>query len=148
MHMMPENMGKNDILGGFEHLVLAAAARLRDKESAVSRASGNSVTEEIGAKTERQVSIGAVCTTLDRLERKGFLKSDIGEQDGRRPRRYYSLTESGQHALLEALHAVESIWDGLTLEGDKRPRLNLKAAAGRRPGDTKTRSRDRPKEAR
>jgi PadR family transcriptional regulator PadR len=128
--MLAENMSrKTDILGSFEHLVLAAAARLKDSESGLSHASGNSVTEEIGARTGRQVTVGAVSNTLDRLEKKGHLTSEVSDRETRRPRRYYNMTEQGKVALVEARQVVDSIWKGLELPGAKRPALNLKATA-------------------
>ena len=120
-------MAKNEILGSFEHLVLAATARLKDKKSGVSHASGNGVTDEIGAITGRHISVGAVCTTLDRLENKGFLSSEVSDRESRRPRRFYALTKEGQEALIQAREVVDSIWEGLDLPGAKRPRLSLKA---------------------
>jgi PadR family transcriptional regulator PadR len=104
---------KRDVLGGFEHLVLASAARLKDGPFGVSRASGLAVRNEIDAKTGRNVSVGAVSNTLDRLERKGYLTSEISDRDGRRPKRYYSLTGTGAAALVEARKVIESIWQGL-----------------------------------
>lgn len=129
---------RKDILGGFEHLVLAAAARLKEPKSNVSRASGNSVTEEIAARTGRHVSVGAVCNTLDRMEEKGFLSSEVSDRESRRPRRFYSLTKTGEATLLQTWQVVDSIRDGLELTGTKRPRLHLKATdTSRRSGKGK-----------
>ena len=109
-------MRRNDVLGGFEHLVLAATARLNDSASGVSHASGLSVRNEIDVRTGRNVSVGAVCTTLDRLEKKGLLESEISDRDGRRPKRYYSLTPPGLNALVEFRQAVDGIWRGLKVD--------------------------------
>jgi DNA-binding PadR family transcriptional regulator len=56
-------------LGEFEHVVLLALLRLED------RAYGVTVRREIQARTNREVSIGAVYATLDRLQAKGYVKS-------------------------------------------------------------------------
>ena len=109
-------MRRSDVLGGFEHLVLAATARLKDTATGDSHASGLSVRNEIDVQTGRNVSVGAVCTTLDRLEKKGLLKSEVSDRDGRRPKRYYSLTGPGLAALVEAHRAVERIWKGLRVD--------------------------------
>jgi PadR family transcriptional regulator PadR len=62
-----EVMFARDYLGEFEHLVLLALVRLQD------RAYGVTVRQEIERRTNREVSIGAVYATLDRLETKGTL---------------------------------------------------------------------------
>lgn len=65
-------MSKRDYLGEFEHIVLLAVLRL-GKE-----AYGVTVRQEIEARTGREVSIGAVYATLDRLEGKGYVQSYAG----------------------------------------------------------------------
>jgi DNA-binding PadR family transcriptional regulator len=55
------------------------------------------------AKAEA-VSIGAVYLTLDRLERKGLVKSWLGEatvERGGRPKRFYEVQNAGLAALRE-----------------------------------------------
>jgi PadR family transcriptional regulator PadR len=103
------------ILGDTDHMVSAAVAQLKDSDSALSYASGLTVVKEIESRTGRQFSIGTICATLDRLEKRGFLTSEVSDRDGRRPKRFYYLTGEGQKALLEARHAVDSIWKGLKL---------------------------------
>jgi PadR family transcriptional regulator PadR len=115
-------MGRvNDILGGSAHLVMAAIVRLKD------HAAGDAVRKEIATTTKHPVSIGTVCATLNRLEKAGHLTSDVSDRDGRRPKRFYHLTETGQDALVEARKAVDSIWKGLSVRDVKRQPLNLKA---------------------
>ena len=82
-----------DYLGEFEHLVLLAVLRLADE------AYGVAVRREIAGRTGRDVSIGAIYITLDRLERKGFVKSRVGEPSvarGGRAKRYFRITARGQ----------------------------------------------------
>jgi DNA-binding PadR family transcriptional regulator len=58
---------------------------------------------------------------LDRLERKGLLKSRTGEptpQRGGRAKRYYKVTASGAAAVARAQRAFRNMLDGLTLPGD------------------------------
>jgi len=62
-----------DYLGEFEHIVLLAVLRLSDQ------AYGVTVLREIAARTRREVSIGAVYATLDRLEAKGYVQSRTGD---------------------------------------------------------------------
>jgi PadR family transcriptional regulator PadR len=113
-------MGRvNDILGGSAHLVMAAVVRLKD------HAAGDAVRKEIETTTKQPVSIGTVWATLNRLEKAGHLASDVSDRDGRRPKRFYHLTESGQDALVQARQAVDSIWKGMSIRDVKRPSLNL-----------------------
>ncbi len=57
-------MSSRDYLGEFEHIVIMALLRL------AGRAYGVTVRQEIEARTGREVSIGAIYATLDRLETK------------------------------------------------------------------------------
>ena len=66
-------VSKGEYLGEFEQLVLLALIRLEDK------AYGMAVRREIEDRADRDVSIGAVYATLDRLEEKGLVKSRLGE---------------------------------------------------------------------
>jgi PadR family transcriptional regulator, regulatory protein PadR len=98
------------ILGDFEQLVLMGVLRL-DTE-----AYGAAIRQEIHARCGRDVSINAVYTTLDRLERKGLLKSWTGEptpQRGGRRRKFYALRPAGLAALRNAYHAFTTMADGL-----------------------------------
>jgi PadR family transcriptional regulator PadR len=66
-------MADRDFLGEFEHIIVLALLRLQDQ------AYGVTVRREIESRTRREVSIGAVYATLDRLERKGYVKSHRGD---------------------------------------------------------------------
>jgi DNA-binding PadR family transcriptional regulator len=57
------------MLGEFEYLLITTAARLGNE------AYGAVIREELGAATGRKCSIGALYTTIDRLETKGLLKT-------------------------------------------------------------------------
>ena len=99
-------------LGDFEQLVLLGVARLELQESAY----GAAIRQEIHARSGRDVSINAVYTTLDRLERKGFLNSRVGEptpQRGGRRRKFYALRPAGIAALRQAYRAFTAMADGL-----------------------------------
>lgn len=88
-------MGRVQI-GEFEELVLLVVAILHDN------AYGISVMEEIDNQTDRKINISAVHSALDRLETKGFLRSEVGgataERGGRR-KRFFKITMAGQSAL-------------------------------------------------
>jgi PadR family transcriptional regulator PadR len=80
------------MLGEFEYLLLSAAARLGEG------AYGAAIRREIEGATKRPCSIGALYTTLDRLEAKGLLKTWMGDptpQRGGRPKRMVHLTGKG-----------------------------------------------------
>jgi PadR family transcriptional regulator PadR len=97
-------MLKEDIPGSFEQLVLLAVLRLRDQ------AYGMTVRTELENRTGQPVSLGAVYTTLERLEGKGYLtsRSTAGgaEREGR-ARRFFSVEKSGLEALQRALDVLD-----------------------------------------
>jgi len=101
-------------LGEFEHFVLATALRLEEGY-------GAELMRELESRTGREVQGGALYATLDRLERKGYLTSRLGDPDtrrGGRPKRFVQVTPEGIRALAEHRTAFLSIWNGLeeTLE--------------------------------
>ena len=94
-------------LGDFEQLILLALLRLGDQ------AYGVAIRREIQDRTDRSISIGALYTTLQRMEGKGLVRSAIGEptpERGGRRKKYYSLETSGSRALAGAYRA----WRGMT----------------------------------
>jgi PadR family transcriptional regulator PadR len=97
-------MLKEDIPGSFEQLVLLAVLRLKDQ------AYGMTVRTELENRTGQPVSLGAVYTTLERLEGKGYLtsRSTAGgaEREGR-ARRFFSVEKSGLEALQRALDVLD-----------------------------------------
>ncbi len=103
-------MPKGDHLGEFEQYVLAALLRLRGN------AYGMTVRREIAERTRRDVAIGAVYATLDRLEKKGFVSSRVGEatpERGGRAKRYFEIEASGKEALEESLWMSDQMRPGL-----------------------------------
>jgi PadR family transcriptional regulator PadR len=103
------HVGERGFLGEFEHLVLAAAMRLSD-------AYGASLIQEIENTTGRTVKAGSLYITLERLEKKGFLRLRTGGAEpgrGGRPKRYAEVTREGVRALAMHRGALLRIWDGL-----------------------------------
>jgi DNA-binding PadR family transcriptional regulator len=99
-------------LGEFEHIILLALLRLED------RAYGVTVRQEIQARTNREVSIGAVYATLDRLQAKGYVKSFRGEptaERGGRSKRFFRVTAKGVTAVNRTQEAVRRMTEGLDL---------------------------------
>lgn len=105
-------MPGRDYLGEFEHIVVLALLRLED------RAYGVPVRQEIELRTKREVSIGAVYATLDRLETKGYVKSHRGDPTplrGGRSKRFFRVTPKGVAAVNRAQRALQSMTEGLEL---------------------------------
>jgi PadR family transcriptional regulator, regulatory protein PadR len=97
-------MVKEDIPGSFEQLVLLAILRLGDN------AYGMTVRRELEMRTSQPVSLGAVYTTLERLEGKGYVTSRAGgggpERQGR-ARRFFTVAGSGVEALQRAFDLLD-----------------------------------------
>jgi PadR family transcriptional regulator, regulatory protein PadR len=94
-------------IGEFEEVVLLLVGILGEEAYAFK------IAEEFETQTKRAVSIGAVHSSLTRLENKGFLKSDMGkataERGGRR-KRIYTLTAYGKRALEASRDFRVSLW--------------------------------------
>ena len=100
-------------LGEFEQLVLLALARQGTD------AYGVSVCQDITDRTGRDVSLGAVYKTLERLEDKGLIQSRVGEptaERGGRRKKHYKLMAAGQRALRQSLAALRNMTAGLESE--------------------------------
>ena len=99
-------------LGDFEHLVLLAVIRLGDAGY------GLVILEEIVKRTGRDVSAGALYTTLDRLERKGFVRSGVEQGTlarDNRVRRRYEITPGGLEAVQASQRDIRAMSKGLAL---------------------------------
>jgi DNA-binding PadR family transcriptional regulator len=99
-------------LAEFELYVMLAVAQLGDD------AYGALVRQEIEARTGRPVSIGALYTTLARLEAKGLIvlrttKALPGQRG--RARRYCRLTSKGVGAMEHSARMLSRMMDGLKL---------------------------------
>ncbi len=97
-------------LGTLELSVLLAVARLADD------AYGLAVRREVGERAGREYSIGAIYTTLQRLEDKGMLGSHASEPlpvRGGRSRRHFTLTRAGVRAIRDAERRAASLWAGI-----------------------------------
>lgn len=97
-------------LGEFEHCVLLAIVHLADD------AYGVTIRQEIGDRTGRDIAIGALYTSLDRLERKGYLRSTMSgptPERGGRSKRYFKVTAAGMQALRRSRERLLRMWEGL-----------------------------------
>jgi DNA-binding PadR family transcriptional regulator len=104
------------MLGEFEYLLLCATARLGDN------AYGLSIRQEIEDSTRRHCSLGALYTTLDRLEDKGLIETWMGEatpQRGGRPKRMVRVTAKGLHAGADFYHTLVRASRGVRWETNR-----------------------------
>jgi PadR family transcriptional regulator PadR len=103
-------MAKREFLGGFELLVLLAVVRLDDN------AYGVPIAEAIEANSGRDVSIGSLYITLERLESKGLVASRLGEstpERGGRAKTYYRVTGKGLREVRQARRTLMNLWQGV-----------------------------------
>jgi len=99
------------MLGEFEYLILSAAVRLQEN------AYGAAIRQEIETASKRRCSIGALYTTLDRLENKGLIKTAMGDptpQRGGRPKRMVRVTGKGVQAASEFYATVTRVSRGVS----------------------------------
>jgi len=97
-------------VGEFEQILLLAIAQLGPE------AYGVTIHQEIERRLCREVTIGAVYTSLGRLDRKGYVRawtSDPTPQRGGRAKRHFELTAAGKSALLRTRERLGRMWKGL-----------------------------------
>jgi PadR family transcriptional regulator PadR len=105
------------MLGEFEYLLITAATRLADN------AYGAAIREEIEVTTGRRCSIGALYTTVDRLEAKGLLRTWMGDatpQRGGRAKRMVRVTPKGALAAKTFFDAVTRVSRGVSWALNRR----------------------------
>lgn len=93
-------------LGQFEQTVLAAVLRCG------TNAYGVSIHAAVEKLSGRNVAMGAVYSTLDRMEDKGLIASWLSDptpERGGRAKRCYRLEKHGQLALRESLDAARRL---------------------------------------
>ena len=99
---------KETKLGEFEEVLLLLVGILGESAYAFK------IADEFNSQTGRPVSIGAVHSTLDRLEDKGFLKSEMGkstaERGGRR-KRIFTITAIGKRVLKASRDFKVALWE-------------------------------------
>jgi DNA-binding PadR family transcriptional regulator len=102
-------------LGEFELLVMLTILRLGED------AYGVPISREIEQQTGRTVTFGTVYATLERLQKKGFVRSSLGEstpERGGRAKRFFRVTSAGLRTVRENKRNLVRLWQGLPeLEG-------------------------------
>jgi len=111
-------MTDKQFLGEFEQMALLAILRLGETAYAVP------IRDEIEQRAGRNVARGALYTTLERLEAKGFLDSRMSDptpERGGRSRRYFEVTGEGVLSLRHSHCALHNLSEGLeSVLGDIR----------------------------
>jgi len=100
-------MARREFLGGFELLVLLALIRLGDE------AYGVPISEAIEKSSGREVALGSVYITLERLERRGLVSSELGEPTavrGGRAKTYFRITGKGLREVRQAQRTLIRLW--------------------------------------
>ena len=97
-------------LGAFEEQVMLAVVRMGDE------AYGMNVRRELEEVTEREVTIGSVYATLDRLEAKGLVVSNrVPVAADVASRRIFAVTPLGGHSLALTRTVRDRLWNGVNL---------------------------------
>ena len=102
-------MKKYESLGEFEQSVLLAIAHLGEG------AYGVTIRQEIEKRTGHAVAIGALYTALDRLERKGYVSSEMSDptpERGGRSKRHFTVKAAGIGALKQSRDLLARMWQG------------------------------------
>jgi len=96
-----------EFLGGFELLVLLALLHVGDD------AYGVPIARAIEESSGREVALGSVYITLDRLEQKGLVRSQLGEPTavrGGRAKTYFTVTGKGVREARQAQRTLVNLW--------------------------------------
>lgn len=114
-------------LGVLEEHILVAVVRTGEE------AYGMQVRREIERVTGRDLAIGAVYATLDRLEEKGLVTSARSATGGP-SRRRFELSPAGARALARTRTMRDRLWEGITVQRllgiGRHPMLLLAAGLG------------------
>lgn len=110
LFIINEEMNKRTHIGDFELMVMLVLLRLGES------AYGVPISREIERQCGREVALGSVYATLERLQEKGLVSSDLGEptpERGGRAKRYFRLTRKGLREVRETRQALIRLWRGL-----------------------------------
>ena len=109
------------MLGEFEYLLITTAARLGEN------AYGAAIREGIEEVAERKCSIGALYTTIERLEGKGLITTWMGEstpERGGRAKRMVRVTGKGIRAAKEFYETMLRVSSGASWAVGRTERLS------------------------
>ena len=97
------------LLGSLEEQVMLAVVRTGEE------AYGMNVRRELEAVTGREITIGSVYATLDRLEAKGLVASSRTAAAEAVSRRVFAVTQTGVRSLAQTRAVRERLWTGVKL---------------------------------
>ena len=104
-------------LSDFELIIMLVVLRLGDN------AYGVPVAREIEQLTNRDVKLGSIYASLERLEEKGLVVSELGEstpERGGRAKRYFHVTKQGMRLVRDTQQTLIKLWRGVPeLEGGR-----------------------------
>jgi DNA-binding PadR family transcriptional regulator len=98
------------LIGEFEQVVLLSLLRLGNGTW------GAAIRRDIQERIVRDLPVSVVYVTLQRMERKGFVKSYVGEptkERGGRRRRHYLIDTAGEQALGRSFRSLKKMAEGL-----------------------------------
>ena len=98
------------LLGALEEQVMLAVVRTGTD------AYGMHVRRELESVTGRDITIGSVYATLDRLEAKGLVTSTRTPGADAASRRIFAVTRAGARALAQTRATRDRLWQGVELQ--------------------------------
>jgi PadR family transcriptional regulator PadR len=111
-----EYMDKSTYLRDFELMILLVVLRLGDN------AYGVPIARELKVHGRRDVSLANVYATLERLQEKGLVSSELADptpERGGRAKRYFRVTAQGVKKVGETQRILVRLWQGVSgLQGD------------------------------
>lgn len=119
-------MSHDKFIGELEHMVLLTVLQLKEQ------AYGAQIRQYLAQQVGRDLSIGALYTTLERLEQKGLLQTSRGEataERGGRAKKYFEITAQGSQALRRSKSALDQLWTGIALPCVGLPSMRLEDIA-------------------
>lgn len=96
-----------------EQQLLLVVWHLQDQEEG---AYGVTIKDELEARIGRDLAVGAIYTTLVRLEKKGLVRSELSDPEpvrGGKAKRFFEVTAEGRQAVAVARREMERLWEGL-----------------------------------
>lgn len=100
-------MRRQQYLNTLELMIVLALIHLGE------HAYGVSIAEEIESRTGREVLLGSVYASLERLEKKGIVSSALGEatpERGGRAKMYFRVTAKGVREVRQTQRALQNLW--------------------------------------
>ena len=98
---------RKEYIGGFEELILLLIVMLKEE------AYGLAIRKALLEQADRSVTIGAVHGTVNRLEKKGLIRSRLGgatESRGGRRKRLFTITSAGKKVLQKSRDVKVNLW--------------------------------------